>query len=331
MTFSNTIAKIDVKEKYRSVRQYSEHLCKPLHVEDYIPQPVIFASPPKWHLGHTTWFFEELILKANIAGYRIFDPDFSYLFNSYYNNLGDRIFRGDRGSITRPSVEQVYEFRKYVDEQMIQWLEAEDLSKEVEDLIILGLNHEQQHQELLLTDLKYTFAQNPLYPVYNDEFILAEEHEKLMPQWLSIEEGVYEIGHKGQEFCYDNELGRHKVYLHPFAIRSTLVTNGEFIAFIEDGGYEHFDLWLDEGWAWVNQNKVTKPMYWIKSRGEWHQYTLGGLRPVQHANVLTHINFYEAAAFAEWKGMRLPTEFEWEVASPQFNWGKRWEWTNSAS
>ena len=330
MTFTTVIGNTDILTKYRSVRRLSETLCEPLKVEDYVPQPAIFASPPKWHLGHTTWFFEELILKENIEGYKEFAPDFSYIFNSYYNSLGDRIFRANRGAVTRPSVSEVYEYRDYVDGKMAEWLENNEINDSILELLTLGLNHEQQHQELLITDLKFTLAQNPLFPIYRNDFILAESQNKEQPTWISIPEGLYEVGHQGKEFCYDNELGHHKVYLHDFEIHSNLVTNEAFIQFMEDGGYQRFELWLDEGWSWVNENQVEKPMYWIKKDNVWHQYTLGGLRPVNPKDLLTHINLYEAAAFAEWKGMRLPTEFEWEVAAEHFNWGQRWEWTNSA-
>lgn len=328
ITDLNTIPqKIETTEKYASIRQYSELQCKPLIIEDYIPQPVMFISPPKWHLGHTTWFFEEFILNNYYPGYTVFDEDFSFIFNSYYNTVGDRVLRADRGNLTRPSVEKVYNYRKYVDEHMIDLLKNDSL--EIANLLELGLNHEQQHQELFLTDLKYILGHNPLFPVYKQTYDLTQ-NQNTTHGFLPISEGMYDIGFDGDGFSYDNELGRHKVFLHGFEISKSLVTNGEYIEFIKDKGYQRFELWLDEGWAWVNNEQVRAPKYWHNIDGIWHQYTLSGLKQISENDVLSHISYYEAAAFAEWKNMRLPTEFEWEVASESLNWGIRWEWTGSA-
>ncbi|GLR18478.1 ergothioneine biosynthesis protein EgtB [Portibacter lacus] len=316
---------MNIAEKYISVRGYTEQLCEPLQVEDYIPQPEAFVSPPKWHLAHTTWFFEAFVLEPNIPTYQRYHEDFSFLFNSYYNAAGDRIFRADRGNITRPGVQEIYEYRAYVDKAMESLLDKEELK----DLIIIGLNHEQQHQELLITDLKFTFSGNPIHPVYKDGFSIANGHNAHHNK-VSVSEGVYEIGHEGSGFFYDNEKGRHKVYLHDFTIDNFLVTNGEYLAFINDGGYEKANLWLDEGWAWVNDRKAAAPLYWYNIEGAWKQYTLGGLKEIEEGQVLAHVNFYEAYAYAEWAGRRLPTEFEWEIASDQLDWGARWEWTHSA-
>lgn len=313
---------------YETIRQRTEDLCAPLHIEDYVPQPVEFASPPKWHLAHTTWFFEAFILEPHAPNYEIFDADFSYLFNSYYNNAGERILRTDRGNITRPGVEEVYAYRKYVNQAMTHLLENSDDPK-LTDLVILGLQHEQQHQELLVTDLKHTLGHNPIFPVYKKDLDLTATFNDTTG-WLAMNEGIYEIGHRGESFSYDNELGRHKVFLHDYQINKALVTNGEYLEFIESGAYQNFDLWLDEGWAWVNKGQVNAPLYWHQVDRVWHHYTLAGLKPVDPKAVLSHVSFYEAAAFAEWKGLRLPTEFEWEAASSQLSWGQRWEWTNSA-
>ncbi len=323
---SNSTA-TSVASKYASVRQLTESHCQPLKTEDYIPQPVAYISPPKWHLGHTTWFFEEFVLKKHMPDYSEFNMDFSYIFNSYYNAVGDRVLRADRGNLTRPSVEMVYAYRKYVDEHMNQLLQNEDQS--IAALVELGLNHEQQHQELLLTDLKYILGHNPLFPVYKSGFNLTAQKNS-ESGYLKIAEGIHEIGYDGGGFCYDNELGRHRVFLHEFEISKTLVTNGEYMDFIADGGYERFELWLDEGWAWVNNEKVSGPKYWHLINGKWHNYTLAGLLPVNEKDVLCHISYYEAGAFAEWKNERLPTEFEWEAASKSLDWGQRWEWTGSA-
>lgn len=316
----------DVIQKYREVRAYSEKQCSPLITEDYIPQPVVYISPPKWHLGHTTWFFEEFILKHHLSDYQIFDEDFAYVFNSYYNTVGKRVLRADRGNLTRPSVDKVYEYRKYVDDHMHHLMEQDS---SIQDLLILGLNHEQQHQELFVTDLKYILGHNPLFPVYQEGYDLTsnlnEEHGA-----ISMPEGMYDIGFHAEGFCYDNEQARHRVFLHDYEISKSLVTNGEYIEFINDGGYERFEFWLDDGWAWINEHKMRAPMYWHLIEGAWHQYTLAGLKQVVEDEILCHVSYYEAAAFAEWKNMRLPTEFEWEAASEQFRWGSRWEWTGSA-
>ncbi len=314
---------------FRSVRSYTENLCQPLKVEDYIPQPVEYISPAKWHLGHTSWFFEEFILKHHAEGYREYHSDFSFLFNSYYNTIGTRIMRTDRGNMTRPSVEEVYAYRAYVDQYMEALLSNTELAQKLHGLLAIGLNHEQQHQELLITDLKYILGHNPLFPVYKPGGSRMSQHNE-HSGWVNMAEGVYEIGHRDEGFCYDNELMPHKTYLHDYAISKALVTNGEYLEFINDGGYERFELWLDEGWSWVNSQKEAKPLHWHKVDDAWHYFTLEGLKPVDPNAILCHINLYEAAAFAEWKGMRLPTEFEWEAASEHFSWGTRWEWTNSA-
>lgn len=315
--------------KYHEVRSYTEQLCETLNTEDYIPQPVHFASPPKWHLAHTSWFFEELFLKIYEEGYSEFDPSYGYLFNSYYNALGNRIMRENRGSITRPTVEDVYKYRKHIDEHMSDFLRSNELSEEAKNMLMLGLNHEQQHQELLITDMKHTFGHNPIFPVYKEAFFPTESINKTHG-FVTIPEGIYKIGHEGDDFSYDNEHGQHKVYLHDYSIANQLVTNGEYLEFIADKGYETASLWHDEGWTFVQKEKLKSPLYWLESNGKWQQFTLGGLIDVNPNSILAHISFYEAWAFAEWKGMRLPTEFEWEVASDQLDWGKRWEWTNSA-
>ena len=314
-------------DTYINTRNQTEHLCAPLNVEDYVPQAAEFASPPKWHLAHTTWFFEEMILKPFLPNYKIFDASFNQLFNSYYQSAGDPFNRAARGIITRPGVAKVYEYRKYVDEHMRNLLTS-PLSDKHQDLMTLGINHEQQHQELLLTDLKYAFSLNPTHPIYKTTANLVADQNK-QAGWLRISEGIYNIGHDGSDFCYDNELGAHKVYTQDYEISKALVTNAEFMAFIEDGGYEKFELWLDEGWSWVKANHISNPLYWQKLDGQWFTYTLAGLKPVEAKAMVSHISYYEAAAFAAWSGCRLPTEFEWEIAADQLGWGQRWEWTSS--
>ena len=313
---------------YSEVRNHSEKLCQPLVTEDFIPQPIIDVSPPKWNIAHTTWFFEEMILKKYVSSYREFNPQFGFLFNSYYNSIGARTKR-DQRALSRPTVAEVFQYRKHIDEAMQKMLHH-DLSSEIADLITLGLHHEQQHQELLLSDLKYTFSCNPLFPVYNAEIVHEEVSEKITSVWMAIKGGIYDIGFAGKGFCFDNELGRHRVYLHDYSLANKLVTNAEYLEFIEDGGYGNFNLWHSEGWDWVGQNEITAPLYWLQKDGEWCNFTLAGLRQINWEAPVCHVSFYEAAAFAEWKMMRLPTEFEWEAAADKFDWRLRWEWTNSA-
>ncbi len=318
----------ELLQLYKKTRSQSAALCEPLEIEDYIPQPVDFASPPKWHLSHSTWFFEEMILKKFVKDYQVFNPHFGFLFNSYYQTLGERAIRTERGTITRPTVKEVYDYRKYVDDHISALLQN-PVNSTLEELIVLGINHEQQHQELLITDLKHTLSYNPIYPVYKENFNLTAQQNS-EKGWLKIDEGIYSIGFEGEGFHFDNEKGRHQVFLHEFEISKSLVTNAEFIEFMEAGGYENFKFWLDEGWNWVTENQVKSPLYWTKIDDKWHSFTLEGLKPIEPEDILTHISFYEAQAFATWKGCRLPTEFEWEVAADQLDWGKRWEWTYSA-
>jgi ergothioneine biosynthesis protein EgtB len=315
---------------YSSVRGYTEELCEPLEIEDYIPQPIVDVSPAKWHIAHTTWFFEEMILKQFVPDYKVFDPDFSFLFNSYYNSIGERTPRDQRGGITRPTVGRVFEYRRHVDAEMSELMNAPPATLGGADLIVLGLNHEQQHQELLLTDLKYIFSLNPTFPVYREEFPPEENADAGSNDFTDFEAGIFEIGYSGEGFCFDNEVGRHRVFLEDFSIQRRLVTNQEFLEFIQDGGYRNANLWHSDGWEWVNTNLVDKPLYWIEREGEFFNFTLGGLRKIVPEAPVAHVSFYEAAAFAEWKQMRLPTEFEWEAANDKFDWGLRWEWTNSA-
>lgn len=314
-------------QKYQTVRACTEVICEPLSEEDHDAQVVIHASPAKWQLGHVTWFFEEFILSQHLSGYKRFSEDCAFIFNSYYNNIGDRTQRNKRGEIDF-SVEQVYAYRKYVDEHISQVL-AREVSKEISNLIEIGMNHEQQHQELLLTDLKFMLSlKKPDGRYQEDGSLISDSNNE--EGWLKMKEGVYKIGFEGDGFCFDNELTKHKVYLQDFEISMSLVTNGEFIEFIEAGGYSDFNLWLDEGWSWVQEKQISAPLYWKKVNDEWHHFTLGGSIRIDPDALLCHVSFYEAAAYAAWKGLRLPTEFEWEAASEQLALGQRWEWTNSA-
>jgi ergothioneine biosynthesis protein EgtB len=304
-----------ILQRYLDVRKQSIKLVEPLEAEDFVVQPVTDVSPPKWHLAHTTWFFEEFILVPNLKGYKVYDSDFSFMFNSYYETVGERVFRADRGNMTRPVTKQIMEYREYVDNAMIKYLTQQDVGLDQPlNLIELGINHEQQHQELLVTDIKYILGHNPLFPVYK-EIDLPIGSAPNNENYIEIGEGIYEIGYNGKEFHFDNEEGVHKVYLHSFKILDRLITNGEYLEFMKAGGYEDFRYWLSEGWEFAKGLKVKAPMYWHKVKDQWNRYTLGGLKLVDPAAPVTHICYYEADAFARWKGKRLPTEFEWEVAS----------------
>lgn len=322
--------KMDLLNRYKEVRKYTEEICKPLNTEDYVVQPVVDVSPPKWHIGHVTWFFETFILKAFVKDYEEYNSQYNYVFNSYYETEGARVIRTDRGNLSRPTVEEIFAYRKYVDEAMIKFLQN-DIAKEIEELLVIGFNHEQQHQELLLTDIKYILGNNPLFPAYKnsaDENIKEEAVQK--NDFITIEKGMYEIGFEGDGFCFDNELKKHPVYLLDFKIATSLVTNAEFLEFINAGGYNNFNYWHSDGWNWIKTKQISSPLYWHFIDGKWFNYTFSGLIPIEMNAPVCHVSFYEAAAFASWKGMRLPTEFEWEVAAKKFDWGKRWEWTDSA-
>ena len=309
-------------------RAHTEALCKPLEIEDYVVQPIADVSPPKWHLGHTTWFFEEFILKKYQPDYEVFNEDFSFVFNSYYETVGKRVVRADRGNLSRPSVSEVYAYRNHVT-KAIEILLKTIKNEELVSVLEIGIHHEKQHQELLLTDIKYILGNNPLLPTYSDNF-KEHQNEQENQHWISLKEGVYDIGHNKTDFCYDNELGRHKVYLHDYSISDTLVTNSDFFAFIKAGGYQQFDIWHAEGWDWINKEQISAPLYWHNIAGIWHHYTFKGLQKINPNTPVTHISYFEAFAYAQWKGCRLPTEFEWEAAQHLFKWGQRWEWTESA-
>ncbi len=315
-------------EAYKKVRAHSEQICKPLKTEDYVVQPVVDVSPPKWHLGHTTWFFETFLLIPNLKGYKEYDPNYNFVFNSYYETIGARVIRTDRGNLSRPSVEDIYKYRAHVDEAM-QKLIRQEINEKLTETIVLGLNHEEQHQELLLTDIKYILGHNPLFPVYADEE-KGSRKSKQSSQFLKMKGGLFDIGFNGKGFCFDNELANHKVCLQDFKISEGLVTNADYLQFMEKGGYEDFRHWHAEGWDWVKNNHIKSPLYWHLIDDEWFNYTLNGLRKVRPEEPVCHVSFYEAAAYASWKGMRLPTEFEWEATAKHFDWGQRWEWTDSA-
>jgi len=302
--------------QYQAVRQQSEALCAQLEVEDYGIQVASFASPPKWHLAHTAWFFETLLLKPYQEGYREFHPLFAMLFNSYYDTIGEQHPRPERGQLSRPTVKEVYQYRAYVDEHMAQLLhDAEHPnSSDIVSRTRLGLNHEQQHQELFLTDLKYNFAYNPLKPAYANLPIPAQQGATPL-QWLSFEAGLRSIGFQGKAFAFDNETPRHKTYVEGYRLATRPVTNSEFIDFIEDGGYRSSDLWLSDAWKIVCQERWKAPLYWQREDGRWSYMTLAGMRPLDMNAPVCHVSYFEASAYARWSNKRLPTEAEWELAA----------------
>jgi ergothioneine biosynthesis protein EgtB len=302
--------------EYKQVRGFTESLCSYLEPEDYVVQSMPDASPTKWHLAHTSWFFETFILKKYLASYESRFPQYDFLFNSYYNSIGDRHCRAKRGVVTRPTVKQTYEYRYYVNSKMstvFDNIAPEDIP-ELTALVLLGLNHEQQHQELLLTDIKHVFSENPLLPVFRER---AEQQctRTALLEWIEFAGGLVDIGTSGARFMFDNEGPVHKVWLEPFALASRPATNEEYLEFMADGGYKKPELWLSDGWAAVNRCSWEAPMYWEKQDGVWWQMTLSGFRPVEPDEPVTHISYYEADAFAQWSGGRLPTEEEWETAA----------------
>ncbi len=298
---------------YEQTRQLSERLASVYSEADQTIQSMPDASPVKWHLAHTSWFFETFLLKPNLENYRVFHPSYEYLFNSYYNSVGDQYYRPNRGLISRPGKEEVLAYRQRVDlgmAELLATLEFDD-RKDLQTLVQLGLAHEQQHQELLVTDIQHALSFNPMHPVITKAPDLFPEATEL--QWISIGEDLYEIGSDTAGFCFDNETPKHKVYVHSFSAANRLTTNREYIAFIESGGYDDPLLWLSEGWAWKSEQQIRAPLYWKSQDGEWWHYSLSGYHPVDLNAPVTHVSYFEATAFAQWAGYRLLTEFEWEV------------------
>ena len=312
-----------LREHYSNVRRTTENLCAPLTAEDQMVMSTPEASPVKWHQAHTTWFFETFLLAPNLQAYKAFDPRFTYLFNSYYKQLGDHPNRLTRSNFSRPTLDEVHQYRAHVDQHM-QTLMESHLTDELATLIELGLNHEQQHQELIVTDAKHALWSNPLRPSYfppAPEGVAppAPQRAKVGAptplRWCAFDGGLRRVGFDGSTFAFDNETPAHEVFLYPFELASRLVTNAEYITFIRDGGYDRAELWLSDGWDTVIANRWSAPQYWEEREGQWFTMTMSGMQPVAPDEPVCHVSYYEADAYARWAGARLPTEFEWEIAS----------------
>ncbi len=302
---------------YKNVRSATEFICAPLETEDYVVQPMADVSPPKWHLAHTAWFFETLVLTPFSSNYKPFHEKYGFLFNSYYHSFGERWDRPRRGVLSRPTVKDIHNYRAYTDEHMLTLLLdlAEDKWEQFWPIVVLGLNHEQQHQELMMMDIKFIFASNPLLPAYKAPELYEPISAKFPVEYININGGVYEIGNDSTGFSYDNESPRHKVYVDDFSVRNQLITNGDYLEFIQDGGYDTSTLWLADGWAARQQNNWRSPEHWLERDGEWYELTLYGPQKINRDAPVCHVSFYEAEAFASWMGERLLTEQEWEMAA----------------
>ena len=302
--------------RYAVVRRLTERLCEPLATEDYVVQAMPDVSPAKWHLAHVSWFFETFVLRRSLAAYRPLDDRYAVLFNSYYNAVGPQFARPARGHLSRPTVDEVYAYRAHVDKAMLALLEgASERVSAVAAVIELGLNHEQQHQELLVTDLKYNLSVNPLRPAYGPVTAGAGTRRAPPLARAAFAGGVVDIGADVPPFCFDNERPRHQVLVQPYELAARLVTNGEYREFIGDGGYDRAELWLSDGWRTVQERGWRAPLYWERSAGEWSTYTLSGMTAVPADAPVAHVSYYEADAYARWRGARLPTEHEWEHAA----------------
>ena len=337
--FSKTSLSRTLADTYRAVRDETERRAAPLSPEDQLIQSMPDASPAKWHRAHTTWFFEQFLLGPHRPGYKVFHPDYAYLFNSYYVSAGPRHTRAQRGHLTRPSADEVTAYRQYVDAEMIAFLEGADEATltAIAPLMEVGFNHEQQHQELMHTDILHAFAQNPIPPAYDASWALPQLHcesEASSESWASLTEGIHTIGYQGDGFHFDNEKPAHRALVGPMKIARHLVTNREWLAFMEDGGYRTATLWLMDGFAAVEREGWEAPGHWRFIDDRWHIMTLAGLKPVDPDDAVCHISYYEADAFARWSGKHLPTEMEWEVAARagllDDAYGIVWQWTRSS-
>jgi ergothioneine biosynthesis protein EgtB len=342
----------NLQENYNLVRKSTEHICNPLNTEDYLVQSISDSSPPKWHLAHTSWFFENFILQKYKKNYKTFNSEYSFLFNSYYNSIGQMLEKSKRSLITRPNINDIYNYRKYIDQSMNELL-SETINDEIKFILQTGLNHEQQHQELLLMDIKSNFYYNPLKPAYIKSKDYESKYCKL--NFLEFGDEIINIGHENNDFCFDNEKPVHKAYINKFKIASRPVLNGEYLEFIENNGYNNPKFWLSDGWIIKNKNSWSCPLYWEKIDNEWYIFSLNGLEKIALNSPVSHVSYYEADAYSHWALKRLINEFEWEYISKKQNiqgnfmdsnylkpisyttenqilqmFGDTWEWTSSA-
>lgn len=298
-------------DKFLNVRNQTTEICARLETEDQVIQPIAFVSPPKWHMGHTTWFFEEMILVPFLTQYTRFNQQYKPLFNSYYKSAGEHWLQQNRGQLSRPTVSEILRYRAHVDCALVKLLKNNNIDLAVYSLLEIGLHHEQQHQELLLMDIKYILGSNPIFPVYSDTQLIKAE--SVDDKWLSFTKGIYQVGCSEDQFSYDNEKPRHSTYIHPFKICENTVTNGEFLEFIKSKGYSSPKYWLSMGWDWVNEHNIGQPLYWRMVDNVWYEFTLHGLQKLDINAPVTHVSYFEADAYANWKKARLPTEQEFET------------------
>ena len=310
------LSKKALRARFKEVREFSHKICETLQTEDYVIQSMPDVSPTKWHLAHTSWFFEAFVIKEMMPHYKSKFPQYNFLFNSYYTQVGERWARPRRGLLSRPTVQDVYAFRKYIDDNMYELFDqvSEDDFAKIAVVIDIGLNHEQQHQELIITDIKHVLSINPLHPVFKETKVNYSNEIPSM-NWVKFDEGIFEMGYDGDGFFFDNEKPKHKALVLDFQIADRLVTNKEYIEFMEDDGYKRPTLWLSDGIATVESQGWQAPLYWEKVDNEWWNFTLSGYRKVNPAEPVCHVSFYEAEAFARWAGARLATEAEWELAA----------------
>ncbi len=317
MICSSNVSREEVLQQFQKVQQETDKLCHPLKIEDYMLQTSPEVSPPKWHLAHMTWFYETYLLLPFLENYQSLYLEHRYLFNDHYIQAGKKFSSAHQSLLSRPTIEDISHYRQYVHQHMVQLIETADEQswQEINFRLLMGIHHEYQHQELFLADLKYSFYLNPFYPVYREDLASSPKRQAPLIHWLEYSSGLDNIGFSGEGFAFDNECPQHEVYVNFFCLASRLVTNAEYLEFMETGGYERSELWLSDGWEMITKHHYNRPLYWEKIEGQWHYMTFKGIQPINMGEPVSHISYYEASAFASWAGKRLPTEVEWELAA----------------